>query len=512
MSQPSPANRPNILFITADQWRGDCLSAFGHPVVETPAIDALAAEGVAFRKHYCQSVPCGPSRASLYTGLYLHNHRSCTNGTPLDRRHTNIALEARALGYDPVLFGYTDTSPDPRGMAADDPALTTYEGILPGFRAEVDLPDHHGPWYEWLANQGYVIPRNPKDLHVPDADYPGAAERGPTYPPPRYKAEHTETAFLTGEIMRYIGDQNEPWFVHASYIRPHPPYVVPEPYNALYDPADVPAPNRLATCDEQAAQHPWLSWILSDPKRRVPDSDRDVRQLRATYYGMMREVDDQLGRLFRWLKETGRDADTVIVFGSDHGELAGDYWLHGKQGWFDGAFNIPLIIRDPRPACDGGRGTVVDRFTENVDVMPTLLNLLGADGPLPCDGRPLTPFLHGGEPQTWRDAVHWQQDFRDPIGRSAETTLGLTQDQCALTVLRDDDYKYVHFTALPPLFFDLRTDPNQQRNVAADPAYASKVLEYAQKMLSWRMNHEDNTLSGMRVGPGGVTEVREARY
>ena len=122
----------NVLFITADQWRGDCLSALGHPCVRTPHLDGLAESGVLFTRHYSQASPCSPGRASLYTGLYLHNHRVVVNGTPLDARHTNVALEARRLGYDPVLFGYTDTSVDPRSRAPGDPALRTYAGVLPG--------------------------------------------------------------------------------------------------------------------------------------------------------------------------------------------------------------------------------------------------------------------------------------------------------------------------------------------------------------------------------------------
>ena len=130
---------PNILFITADQWRGDCLSAMDHPCVRTPHLDTLAASGVLFAQHYCQAVPCGPSRASLHTGLYMMNHRSVTNGTPLDRRHANWAQRLRAAGYDPVLFGYTDTSADPRDHPPDAPELRTYEGVLPGMRPEVLL-------------------------------------------------------------------------------------------------------------------------------------------------------------------------------------------------------------------------------------------------------------------------------------------------------------------------------------------------------------------------------------
>ncbi|GAI94183.1 unnamed protein product [marine sediment metagenome] len=92
----------NFLFITADQWRAECLSVLGHPTVKTPNLDALAADGVLFRNHFAQCIPCGPSRASIFTGMYLQNHRSLENGTPLDARHTNIALEFKKLGYNPA--------------------------------------------------------------------------------------------------------------------------------------------------------------------------------------------------------------------------------------------------------------------------------------------------------------------------------------------------------------------------------------------------------------------------
>ena len=166
----------NVLYITVDQWRGDCLGVAGHPVVQTPNLDRLAAEGVLFRRHFAQAAPCGPSRASLHTGQYLMNHRSVLNGTPLDARFTNVALEARSRGYDPVLFGYTDASPDPRVLAADDPRLLTYEGVLPGFRAVVDLNEQLEPWGAWLRTQGYDVPEDVR--HDVRPDLPGARRAG----------------------------------------------------------------------------------------------------------------------------------------------------------------------------------------------------------------------------------------------------------------------------------------------------------------------------------------------
>ena len=151
--------RPNVLLICADQWRADCISALGHKNVRTPNLDALMKESVTFTNHYGQCTPCGPSRTSLLTGMYLMNHRSGRNGTPLDARHTNLALEARKLGYDPALFGYTDTTPDPRKMHPNDPALTAYdEGIIPGFSVPLHLPEDMGKWVSHLIALGYDLP------------------------------------------------------------------------------------------------------------------------------------------------------------------------------------------------------------------------------------------------------------------------------------------------------------------------------------------------------------------
>ena len=120
-------------------------------------LDGLAAEGVAFRRHYSQATPCGPGRASLYTGLYLHNHRSVNNGTPLDTRHSNVALEARRAGYDPALFGYTDVSADPRGRDPGDPELRSYEGVLPGMTPVVLMRGDMLPWVAYLRGRGYAV-------------------------------------------------------------------------------------------------------------------------------------------------------------------------------------------------------------------------------------------------------------------------------------------------------------------------------------------------------------------
>jgi arylsulfatase A-like enzyme len=502
---------PNILFITADQWRGECLSALGHPTVRTPHLDALAGEGILFANHFANAAPCGPSRASLHTGMYLQNHRSGTNGTPLDARHTNWAKEVRRAGYDPVLFGYTDTSIDPRGVDASNPFLRTYEGPLPGIRPIVMMGEKPKPWTDWLRAQGHAVPDDIRYAYFQRSSGPDY-ENGAAVPKPlAYPVEADDTSFLVDRCIDYIHVTKDPFVAHLSILRPHPPFIAPEPYNAMYDPMSVPGFVRRDTPDEEAAQHPWLAHQLSRRLFRAPTNERKLRRLKAVYYGLMSEVDAALGRMFAFLKNTGRWDNTLIVFTSDHGEQMGDHWLLGKCGYFDASYRIPLIVRDPRNRA--AHGARVDSFTENVDIVPTLLDALDLDIPVQCDGLSLKPFLDGrGAPSNWRDAAHWEYDFRDPADDATEKRLGLTLHQCTINVLRRPRYKYVHFTKLPPLFFDLERDPGEFVDRARDSDYQSLVLQYAQKLLSWRMNHDEQTLTHITLAGEGPVERRAPRY
>ena len=509
----------NVLFITADQWRGECLSSLGHPIVKTPNLDALAAAGTLFRRHYAQATPCGPSRASLYTGLYLQNHRSVMNGTPLDDRHTNIAREARKAGYDPALFGYTDIAADPRGRDSDDPELRTRVGLLPGMTPVVRIDNDYLPWVEALRERGYEVEDDPKSLFRPDRS--GVDPNlGSTFAPTWYRAEDSGSAFLTDEALAYISaNEATPWFIHISYRSPHPPFIVPEPYNALYDAAEMPLPMRHASPEDEARQHPWARYYLSHQldspythgaslKDYLEIEEHEARQIKATYYAMMTEVDAQIGRLIAHLKETGAWENTLIVFTSDHGEHMGDHWMMAKFSYYEQTFFIPLIIRDPDAQNDPGRGKEIDAFSENIDVMPTILNSLGLAVPLACDGRSLLPFCQGRKPPNWRTETHAEFDFRHFPGLDGGQALGLTPDQCNVNVIRDRQYKYVHFAGLPPLFFDLENDPHEFNNLADDPAHHGLVLEYAQKLLSWRMKHDERSFANTRLGPGGIAELQ----
>lgn len=481
----------NVLFVTADQWRGDCLSCLGHPAVRTPNLDRLAADAVLFARHFAQATPCGPSRASLHTGLYALNHRSITNGTPLDARHKTLASLVRAAGYDPVLFGYTDTSADPRAVPADSPWLRTYEGVAPGFRVELRLPEAEEAWFDHLAARGY-------GRRTYEEVYGGSFHR-----PAPFRAEDSVTAFLADRFLGWLDRQDKrPWFAHVSFIKPHPPFVAPEPWFGSIAPEDVPPPVRAATPEAEGSVHPWLAVHLAMPvlghdRHKLLAAD-SLARLRAVYFGLIGEVDHHLGRILDRLARRDELDRTLVVITSDHGEMLGDHWMLGKAGYFPQAFHVPLLIRQP----EGVRGRRVAAFTEHVDLMPTILETLGLCVPRQCDGRSLSEFLTAEPPRSWREAAHYEHDFRDVVTGTFERALDLASDDCAIAVRHDDRSGYVHFAGLPPLCF--LNDPTWLQDRARDPACAAEVLARAQAMLSWRMRAAERRLTGCALTPAGV--------
>ena len=509
-----PAVR-NVLLIVVDQWRGAMLPKLGASYLKLPNIDRLSAEGVTFRNHFTQAVPCGPARASLLTGMYMMNHRAVQNTIPLDARFTNLAHELRRGGYDPALVGYTTTTPDPRRTAPNDPRFFVLGDIMDGFHP-VGSFENRDAYFGWVASQGFKLPKQRDDIWLPQ----GAPGAGATSQPAVIPKELSDTAWFTERGLAYLhGRAGRPWFLHLGYYRPHPPFIAPAPYNALYRPEDMPEVVRAASPEEEAKQNALLAYYVKNIKQasffqdgREPGSamtEGQVAQMRATYCGLMSEIDDHLGRVFDYLKQTGQWDDTLIVFTCDHGEQLGDHHLLGKIGYFDESYRIPMIIRDPRRAADSTRGSVVETFTETIDTMPTILEWLDLPVPRQCDGRSLLDFCEGRTPADWRTEVHYEFDFRDLYYSQPESSLGVPMDKCSLAVVQDEAFKYVHFAALPPLFFDLEADPHQFVNRAGDPAYASRMGDYAARMLNWRLGFADRTLTGYRATPKGL-EVRAA--
>lgn len=483
--QYSQKVRPNVLLITLDQFRGDCLSSAGHKIVRTPHLDDLAKHGVRFARHYSQAAPCSPGRASLYTGLYQMNHRVCTNGTPLDDRFDNVARLAARHGYTPVLFGYTDQGADPRTTTSpDDPRLSTYQEVLPGFDRVLNLSEPYIPWLADLKANG----------HDMGDDYARAVNTEPD----RHEDLSIST-FLTNEFFGWIETQNDPWFAHLSYLRPHPPYAAAGKWSREYAPEEIDMP-----ITPSKSRHPFHDAVMQIENSAAPKTEAGIRHMRAQYYGMIGEVDHHIGRICEKLRQRNEWDNTLIIVTADHGDQLGDHGLKEKLGFFEGSYHIIGIIRDPQNP--QAHGHVVQEFTENVDILPTIAEAIGAPVPLQCDGAPLGEFLRGETPTRWRNGASYEYDWRhiyiddNPAGAAKNWPSDDRLERQHLAVRRTKDAAYVQFGDGSWLAFDLVKDPTW-RTTFDDPA---RVLPLAQEMLLWRSHHTDRNLTGMLLENGGV--------
>jgi arylsulfatase A-like enzyme len=481
----------NVLFILADQFRADCLGAAGNPVIQTPNLDALAAEGALFRQCYVQTAPCGPSRMCIFTSRYLCSTRALDNQTPLVDAQENVAMALRDAGHRPALMGYNDYAVDPRILPPDDPRTYTldYDNFLPGFEVALDHEYDSREYFQMLREKGY--PEwllNHKAVHTPNVPSEGPGAHLPLRYPAHYRTEDCECRFITNVAIDHIRQRRDSgWVLSLNYIKPHSPKICSAPFNDMYDPADMPPANRRH--EELSSSHPYLAAIHRRPQLA---SERDLRETRANYYGMITELDTSLGILFDALKASGQWERTLILFSSDHGDYLGDHYLDGKERHYEAAIHVPLIIRDPAPDADATRGCQLDGFVESIDLAPTLMAYLGLPAPDRFQGKSLLGQLRGDPAARAKTEVYYEWDFRKAFRQDPHRD----PDRCLLWSVRDRDHKYVQFAdeQMPALLYDLREDPEEQHNVAEDPARAGTVMACCQKLLRWRMANEDQRM------------------
>jgi len=526
-----------VLLIVIDQFRADCINASldtdlaDHQAntvgdislarfASLPNLQALMQESMTFNQHYTVTTPCGPSRASLLTGLYAMNHRSVRNSTPLASHHNTIGTHMRTVGFEPMLFGYTDASADPRGRHPNDPVLKDYEGLAQGFAEMLRMRmESAGPWIGYLKGKGYDVPGSHRDLYKSVRDPGTATQADPTGSPIRspalYSAQDSDTAFLTDRTLEALkGVAGTDWFSLVTYIRPHPPLVAPAPFNTHFEPSSVPVPDRALSIEQLCASHPFFNSYFSAPSNKGlymgfdgdhrQLSDEHVAELRAVYLGLALEVDQHIGRLLDYLRESGQYEDTLVVVTADHGEMLGDHHQWGKSCPLDPALHIPLIIRDPRRP--QSHGQVTELFTESIDIAATLLQWSGGSQPQALNGRSLIPLLEGRTPESWRTHVFAEAELGEPDKPTLfQQSTGLEASQANFAVLRTELYKYVHFNGgLPPLLFDIQADPHENNNLAQDPAYAHVLLQMSGRMLDHRMSHAEHSLSRLKLTGNGV--------
>jgi arylsulfatase A-like enzyme len=505
----------NILFVMCDQLRADHLSCFGHPTLKTPNLDALAARGVIFDRAYVQSPVCGPSRMSYYTGRYVHSHGASWNFVPLKAGEMTIGDHLRPLGMRSVLVGKTHMRADLAGMSrlGIDPASTIgiriaecgfdpYErddGIHPysGHDPDPSYNDYlrkqgfggDNPWESWANStvddegrirSGWFLKYSNRAARVPD--------------------EHSETPYITRRAMDFITEAGEP----------HWPYIVPEPYASMYKPED--ALPVVRSEGERQDPHPVYGAMMNHRVSRTFSREGVRDAVMPGYMGLIKQIDDQLGELFRFMEARGLMETTMIVFTSDHGDYLGDHWMGEKDLFHEPVIRAPLIIYDPDPRADATRGTRCDALVEAVDIAPTFLDTCGGVAvPHVMDGRSLRPLLFGKRPGDWREHVVCEYDY---AFQDSRIELGTPSRDAWLRMIFDGRWKYVLAEGYRPMLFDLASDPHEFVDLGAAPEHERERQRLHEALFRWarqprqRVTIPDGAIESMEIQPriseGGI--------
>lgn len=512
--------RPNVLWIMADQLRFDYLSCYGHPHLHTPHIDALAARGVKFDRAYVQSPVCGPSRMSAYTGRYVRSHGSTWNGMPLRVGEPTLGDHLRGAGARAVLVGKTHMRADAEGMAwlGIDPeseigVRVSECGFEPFERDDGLHPDSArqgwSAYDDYLVAHGYASDNPWEDFANSGVDADGELLSAWLLKNSRLAAnvpeEHSETAYMTNRAMDFMAEAakgDAPWMCHLSYIKPHWPYIVPAPYHDMYDETHIVPPIR--SDGERETAHPLMQAYLDARVCRSFSRDHVREHVIPAYMGLIKQLDDNLGRLFAWMDETGLSENTVIAFTSDHGDYIGDHWMGDKDFYHEMAVKVPLIIVDPRADADATRGQSIDALVEMIDLAPTFMAALGAPAkPHVIEGRDLTPLLHGADGFERRYVIsehdyHWSE---------MAAALAQPQEHAHTTMIFDGRWKYIRCEGFDPVLFDLETDPHELHDQgvssAADHVAVRTRMEAA--LLTWATRHHTRITATPQVLAGQKT-------
>ncbi|MCJ7872758.1 sulfatase-like hydrolase/transferase [Phaeobacter sp. J2-8] len=515
----------NILFIMYDQLRFDYLSCAGHATLDTPNFDRVAARGVRFTNAYVQSPICGASRISFYTGRYVSSHGAQWNGFPLRVGEVTLGDHLREAGMDCWLMGKTHMKADAKGMArlglAPDSVIGARQADcgfdawarddgLWGMGPDGFYDEKRSPYNEFLKAQGY-------DGENPWADYANAGVSDGEIAsgwmfrnadkPANIREEHSETPWLTSETIRFVDEAKGPWCAHVSFIKPHWPYIVPAPYHDMYGHNQIQAPVRDAS--ELNDPHPVLDAYHNIRVAQAFQQDAVREKVIPAYMGLIKQCDDQLGRLLDHLETTGKMDDTMIVLTSDHGDYLGDHWLGEKDFFHEASVKIPMIICDPRDSADATRGTTCDALVEAIDLAATFVDAAGgtvADHII--EGRSLMPWIQGETPEDWRDYVISEYDY-SVTPRAAQ--LGVTPRDARMFMVFDGRWKLIHFEGgFRPMLFDLATDPQEFTDLGAKEEHAPQIDRLYEFLGQWgrrmaqRVTKSDADILAMR----GVTMRR----
>ena len=462
------SGRPkNVLLLMSDQHKPHALGADGDPVARTPNLDALARSGTRFDGAYCSNPVCVPSRASLLTGLYTHNHGAYNNSVPWPFDKKTIAHHLGRAGYMTALIGK---------MHFVDPQTH-------GFDYRLDFND----WYQYLgpktklyadelsrANSGSGLPQIEalwRDFGDPWKDARSLDDRqGPVDVGRASKMAEQDQfeSFVARESIRFLKNhgKRQPFFLISSFLKPHDPFMPSERFAKMFRAEEMKLPPTWDKVDLSTVPKEIAESIRNNrPTPELRDAEQAKRRI-ALYYANLAQMDDCAGKVLATLRELDLDKDTIVLYTTDHGEMLGEHGLWQKFVFYEASCGVPLIFRVPGVTHQNARSKTL---VSQVQIMATLLELCGVTVPAGLDGESLVADLH--EPGRTRDTtVYSEFNLNTPRAKY---------------MVRRGDFKYCHYTNDTPELYNLRDDPQEMHNLASAVAHKPKVEEMRAQLFAW---------------------------
>ena len=475
-------NQKNLLFIWTDEQRTDTLGASGNLSIRTPHVDRLAESGIFFENAYCTQPVCSPSRASIMTGVYPHTHQLFSNNQMLTREVPTIAELLGPAGYTCGYVGKWHLGNELTPQRGFEQFWRTTEDNYTEYHESVGYSTYH----QFLTARGYTPPDRTTDGRTIFSRATAA----------RLPEEVGKPAYQTQETIRFLEKyRDQPFFLSVNFLEPHMPFF--GPWDGLYGaddvslaeswylPMDDTVPLRLRVLRERYA--------TANPHVHTND-EAGWKNLKARYWGLCSLVDKYVGQILQRLDELGLADDTIVVYTSDHGDMMGDHRLVAKCVPYEGAIRVPLII--------SSSDLPARRLTtpvSQIDLVPTLLELLGQLRPDHLAGSSLVPSLQNGDhdPDTAEVVVEWhgwdglprELPSQSKYARGAGSRQDIGPSE--LRTIRRGRWKLnVHLSGEHELY-DLHADPGELHNLIGDPANHEVVQTLHERLRQWQQRHAD---------------------
>ncbi|MGC6536610.1 MAG: choline-sulfatase [Candidatus Puniceispirillaceae bacterium] len=436
---------PNIVLIMADQLAPQFTSAYGHRVVKTPHMDALAARGMRFDAAYCNSPLCAPSRFSFMSGQLVTNIASYDNASEFPSSVPTFAHYLRQMGYRTALSGKMHfVGPDQ----------------LHGFEERVTT-DVYPSDFAWTPDWEAPDERIDKWYHNMDS----VKEAGVAATTFQLEFDEEVAFFARRKLMDYACHKATPFCLVASFIHPHDPYVARPEFWNLYDEDDIDMPEHFFDYDEQDDFSKRLMDGMEASTK--PATHDEIRNARHAYYANVSYFDSKIGELVRTIEEIGEIDNTIFIITADHGDMLGERGLWYKMNFFEHSGRVPLIMAGP-----GIANGVLDTPCSLVDILPTMVDIAASTGTekpaygQPIDGRSLMPMARTAS-----------GDDGDAIGEYCAEMTGNP-----VYMIRRDDYKYIYCDGDAPLLFNIAQDPSELDNLADKPEQAELATRFADEV------------------------------